>query len=407
MDPSTITQMVGRAGRSGNHGLGIMFVEPNRPSGKNKISEFEEGKEMGDDERMDALAITPVCLRVALSIDNLAFRFGYIPLSVDDSRYKEEIARQQAAWMPNCTCSNCEPEGAVQLINAFRKTSKSDLSHLISTPVLDLSNPLESTLPYLWYPPKLVVSTIKPLICKKDDPIRLKEDFVELAVSLVGHFEILYRKSPLKNCGVAPDVLFNREHAWLIVKNYKLILDGLCLRKLLGSQAVPGIFQMINTCIQLWLHSDAYAHLELEMDMAQVEEDQNYLDDMLIEAEYEAEKQVQLLRKADEARAVEARKAARLEKAAEKYEKEELARESRRKKMEGKQTVVRDVMTSHEVCHFTWIYCYKYSSLTSVSMAEELNRVTSASGPPNLNLLYLFFRASSVRMFWNCVIPKV
>lgn len=61
MDPSTITQMVGRAGRSGRRGVGIMFVESNRPS----------GKEMDDDDRMDALAVTPVCLRIGLSIDNL------------------------------------------------------------------------------------------------------------------------------------------------------------------------------------------------------------------------------------------------------------------------------------------------------------------------------------------------
>ncbi|KAH9815937.1 hypothetical protein DFH28DRAFT_1125990 [Melampsora americana] len=112
------------------------------------------------------------------------------------------------------------PEGAVQLINAFQKTSKSDLSHLIATPVLNRSNPSEATLPYLWYPPKLIVSTIKPSICKRDDPICLEEEFVELAVSLVGHSEILYRNSPLKNCGLALDILFNQEHAWFIVKNY-------------------------------------------------------------------------------------------------------------------------------------------------------------------------------------------
>ncbi|KAH9815459.1 hypothetical protein DFH28DRAFT_928000 [Melampsora americana] len=266
-----------------------------------------------------------------------------------EKRAKDFVnARQRAAWMPDCNCSNCQPEGAVQLINAFRKTSKSDLSHLIATPILDQSNPTQATLPYLWYPPNLVVSTIKPVICKKDDSIRLESEFVDLAVSLLGHFEILYRKSPLKNCGLAPDVLFNREHAWLIVKDYRLISEGLCLRKLLGSQAIPGIFQMINDCIQLWLHSEAYSRLELKLELNQIEEDQNYLDEMLIEAEYEAEKQAQILRKADEARAVEERKAVRLQKAAEKYEKEEIARENRRKKMEGSQTHIRDGIIHNE-----------------------------------------------------------
>lgn len=50
MDPSTITQMVGRAGRSGNFGSGIIFVEPKRPSGKNKLADFDQRKEMEDDD---------------------------------------------------------------------------------------------------------------------------------------------------------------------------------------------------------------------------------------------------------------------------------------------------------------------------------------------------------------------
>lgn len=115
--------------------------------------------------------------------------------------------------MSICLCSNCEPEGALQLINAFPKTSRFDLDDLIKTPILDQTGQIKSTLPYLWYPPKVVVSTLKPGLCKTDDQIRMDQDYVELAVSLVGHFERLYRQSPLKNSGLLPEIFFTREQA--------------------------------------------------------------------------------------------------------------------------------------------------------------------------------------------------
>ncbi|KNE89507.1 hypothetical protein PSTG_17036 [Puccinia striiformis f. sp. tritici PST-78] len=84
-DPSSICQMIGRCGRGeDNPGLGIMLVETNRRKGKNVVSDFPNHKAFAsgyipsDDDRMDALAITPVCLRIAFSIDNT---LGYVPLS--------------------------------------------------------------------------------------------------------------------------------------------------------------------------------------------------------------------------------------------------------------------------------------------------------------------------------------
>lgn len=268
-------------------------------------------------------------------------RFGYIPLSVEDKRYKNEIAREQAAGMTKCQCSNCNAEGGVQLINEFRTTSRSDLSHLIETPVMKPKTSTDLTEPYLWYPPKPIVSNVKQLICKQDDPIRLEEEFVELAVALVGNFEILFASSALKNSGILPEVLFNREHAWLIVKNYNLISEGLCLRKILGSQTIPELFKMIHDCIHEWLSSEHFSKLQSRIDMAQIEEDQHYLDERLLEFEYKTEKESQRLQKLEAARAVQRRKEERLEKAAEKYERQELAQERRRNKMEGASALVR------------------------------------------------------------------
>lgn len=70
-DPSCVAQVLGRCGRDGRPGLGIMMVEPTRRNGKNSVEDFENVSFMNDDDRMDALAITTVFLRIALSIDNL------------------------------------------------------------------------------------------------------------------------------------------------------------------------------------------------------------------------------------------------------------------------------------------------------------------------------------------------
>jgi hypothetical protein len=44
-------------------------MEPKRPLGEKKIEDFEEGPQ-DEDDWMDALAVTPVCLRIALTVDN-------------------------------------------------------------------------------------------------------------------------------------------------------------------------------------------------------------------------------------------------------------------------------------------------------------------------------------------------
>jgi superfamily II DNA helicase RecQ len=64
--------MIGRCGRDGRPGLAVLFVEKTRKNGKNKLADFDASAsdEQNEDDRMDALAITPVCLRIALAIDN-------------------------------------------------------------------------------------------------------------------------------------------------------------------------------------------------------------------------------------------------------------------------------------------------------------------------------------------------
>ncbi|OAV95523.1 hypothetical protein, variant [Puccinia triticina 1-1 BBBD Race 1] len=71
-DPASLFQMIGRCGRDRKPGLAIMFVEPHRKNGKNCVADFEDDEPMNqtEDDRMDALAVTPVCLRIAYALDN-------------------------------------------------------------------------------------------------------------------------------------------------------------------------------------------------------------------------------------------------------------------------------------------------------------------------------------------------
>lgn len=61
-DPSNTLQMLGRAGRDRRPGLGLMFLEEKRAGGRNSVRAFDGLTEQTDDDRLDALRITPVCL---------------------------------------------------------------------------------------------------------------------------------------------------------------------------------------------------------------------------------------------------------------------------------------------------------------------------------------------------------
>ncbi|OAV92715.1 hypothetical protein PTTG_10627 [Puccinia triticina 1-1 BBBD Race 1] len=64
-------QIIGRCGRDGKTRLAILFVEKKRKFGLNTPEAIKKANKQANDTQMDALAITPVCIRIALSIDNL------------------------------------------------------------------------------------------------------------------------------------------------------------------------------------------------------------------------------------------------------------------------------------------------------------------------------------------------
>ncbi|KAI7934516.1 hypothetical protein MJO28_016943 [Puccinia striiformis f. sp. tritici] len=141
-DPASLFQMIGRCGRDGRPGLSILFVEPHRRNGKNSVDDFEDDEPMDQTEydRMDALAITPVCLRVAFSLDNL---LGYIPLKLDDPNVILEKERETKAGFAECGCSNCKVEETSVIIRNLKHLDVNNFTSFLERPT-DIPTPIRS-----------------------------------------------------------------------------------------------------------------------------------------------------------------------------------------------------------------------------------------------------------------------
>lgn len=67
--PETM-QVIGRVGRSKQPGLAVVYVEEKRRGGLNTIDSFNDITQQSDDQLMDAFAMTPICLQVAMVLGN-------------------------------------------------------------------------------------------------------------------------------------------------------------------------------------------------------------------------------------------------------------------------------------------------------------------------------------------------
>ncbi|KAA1075463.1 hypothetical protein PGTUg99_010458 [Puccinia graminis f. sp. tritici] len=132
-DPSAIVQMVSNCGLDGNPGLALLFMEPKRKEGKNSPDDFDAKlkQSQSDDDRMDAFAITPVCLRVALAVDS---QFGYIPLSDTDPVFQAEREKEIQAKLPPCQCSNCAPDAAQAILNLAPQITVDNFDEILKDP---------------------------------------------------------------------------------------------------------------------------------------------------------------------------------------------------------------------------------------------------------------------------------
>ncbi|KAH9823519.1 P-loop containing nucleoside triphosphate hydrolase protein [Melampsora americana] len=254
MDPAAVAQMFGRCGRDGRPGVGVLLVEERRRGAKNPPKEFGNVDGMLHDDRMDALAETPVCLRAAMAVDNY---IGHIPVSFQDPHYVKELARQQAEGFAPCLCSNCEPEMAQEFVNAQHHATKDNFSDII------LGTHLSSITHELCCTP--ANTSIKPnlksiMTCPPSDKAQSMPIMKYLVNTIVAAVDELYNLEDEDGEFVIDRrTIFNlEEHAWPIVKNAGIIAQGVSLRMILGSESIDGMFKLLLQCISDWQNSEFY-----------------------------------------------------------------------------------------------------------------------------------------------------
>ncbi|KAA1089736.1 ATP-dependent DNA helicase sgs1 [Puccinia graminis f. sp. tritici] len=237
-DPSSICQMIGRCGRDGRAGLAIILVEKTRKGGKNCVDDFDQSKTQGHNNRMDALAITPVCLRIAFSIDNM---LGYIPLSVEDPSYIAERAREKAAGFDICHCSNCMPNRAEGLIRNINMMNVANMDEFLlkDWPVESIGRPKTTKRKNAGCDANGTQKKLKLSKPLQDLlSLQLTTDFASL-------FDHIYTKPMLFT---ASD-LFGEKEIQAIIKDFGK-LDGISsIRKVIGGQMIPGQLEVLHNSI--------------------------------------------------------------------------------------------------------------------------------------------------------------
>ncbi|PLW09339.1 hypothetical protein PCASD_19646 [Puccinia coronata f. sp. avenae] len=186
-----------------------------------------------DDDRMDALAITPVCLRIAFSLDNL---LGYIPLSLEDPNYIKEAAREREAGFTPCTCSNCAAPQAIKLIKNLAYANKDNFDLIISdqfAPGLQQASYLSKL------PPK------KARMRKRKIPESEQHVLDEFKDNLIKEFESFYTSLVGSEVSLHAENLFGMEEANALASYLHLINTTDDVRVVIGGECVPGQLQWI------------------------------------------------------------------------------------------------------------------------------------------------------------------
>ncbi|OAV96746.1 hypothetical protein PTTG_26232 [Puccinia triticina 1-1 BBBD Race 1] len=258
-DPSSISQMIGRCGRGENNpGLGIMLVETNWRSGKNKISDFQTPMMQSNDDRMDALAITPVCLRIAMSLDNL---LGYVPLDKADPNVKLEKLREEENQFDVCLCSNCDPKSARILFEAFKHLTKENFSKNITSRELSIDVPV---------PPKVQKVPTTQSVVKADTGIKpLAGELERFAKFLVKEYaDFHYTQIKAEHLEFDPEDHFGLFQARRVVVAFRGGASNKELQDLSGGEAHNGqmahLLDQINNYVGRVSYMDYLEKLERE-----------------------------------------------------------------------------------------------------------------------------------------------
>ncbi|PLW43763.1 hypothetical protein PCASD_09365 [Puccinia coronata f. sp. avenae] len=309
-DPSCIIQMIGRCGRDGNTGLAFILMEPTRKNGKNSLADFGDlSPNYTADGNMDALAITPVCLRVALTLNS------------HDPNYIAEQAREIAQGFPACLCSNCAPKEAEAIVALAPQMTVDNMDDILAAP--------------LTIPKDLSILTLqrKRHGNKRKRSCNLPLDAAEiLAGHLVKDFEIFFQKMlGLTDEFLASD-FFSIKKAKAVVGALDQIImvtphDVRLLESVMGGEWFPGQVDAIDQSISNWLDSDYFAGVLLSR-----MEHEDYIESEILRLRTNMEnaaKERKLLSHANTQAKRDLAEVARKEKAQKKLEEKELARRTK------------------------------------------------------------------------------
>ncbi|EFP82781.2 uncharacterized protein PGTG_08977 [Puccinia graminis f. sp. tritici CRL 75-36-700-3] len=240
-DPSAICQMMGRCGRDGKPGLAVLFVEKTRVNGKNNISQFAHSGIQTSDDRMDALAVTPVCLRVAFAIDN---RYGYIPLSTSDENYMVEKAREAEENFACCRCSNCMPTQAEIL---FESLSSMTLDNVDTMILEDIS--VESS----WVKKKKPVTHRRtPTTPMEDaDTVEIREQLLQVGTTWIAG------KLSARSF-IQPGDIFGKDQIDCMIERIEELRTEEDVRVAVGGHYIEGLVTQLHKVIEIFKDSDIY-----------------------------------------------------------------------------------------------------------------------------------------------------
>ncbi|KAA1105016.1 ATP-dependent DNA helicase sgs1 [Puccinia graminis f. sp. tritici] len=244
-NPATIFQMIGRCGRGGNEGLALLYVEEKRRKGKNKIFDFTNVELQSDDDRMDALALTPVCFRLAFALDNM---LGYIPLSWEDPNVIHEQKRQEYLGYVPCICSNCKPLTNIALANLIH-INKSNFERYLHNPKDLPAIPNNSA---LVRPKKSNALTKLPPFDK---------DLSGFANFLVGEFAKFYDNHYSDHASdFTADKIFGIEQAQILVMSSKSNQPIELMETLIGGEVIDGQMLFLQGSILRYKMGAKYTH---------------------------------------------------------------------------------------------------------------------------------------------------
>lgn len=195
----------------------------------------------------------------------------------NDPNVIDEKLRETNLGMSKCLCSNCNPSGAVYLINHFKYLTQENFDQYVLDP-----DPKDSTLTF----PVRVRSSRSigkdlPLTCLQADPLRLNPAMIDLTQGLIQAFKAHYEGLYGDQAPMPSDSLFTAQNAWSIAENLDQLNAGMQMSFILGSQPVSGSHENLSNFLNEW-KAGAIGNKHLnDLESAQIERNQIELNMML------------------------------------------------------------------------------------------------------------------------------